>query len=421
MLTTQRQNSNQESWVSKTQRSTHAKSKLKMLICFFDQEGIIHRQFVPRGIWPMQTSTVMLYGYVKMCGERGHRNGKTRTSLHTTRMLRLTGPLKFRSFWPRTWVVPHPLYSPDLRRDFFLFPKLKLRMKGRRFDTTGDSRRIAAGTWQNSKKGLPGKLPSMAEKLGPLYSCKRGVLWRWWKNLTSKGKQTSFYKYCPGTFGYTPVVNAHRITEEPLNLFFVDLEPAANKDVYNIPTLKNIQIEPPRVNKTNVVQCARCQQYGHTKTYCNKHLCASNVAAYTTAKTAPSVKICRLNAHYVEEITQQIIKAVRTNKIAHRTRKDKPDGLPTKTTTARLRKKRTWKKNITKFATWNILSWSGRNHEILTELHNLRIDFCAISETKKKGKGTVFIDDYILAYSGKQKESPSRCRATDSHKVYEHR
>jgi len=74
------------------------------------------------------------------------------------------------------------------------------------------------------------------------------------------------------------------------------------------------------------------------------------------------------------------------------------------TTTARLRKKRIWRKNTVKFATWNILLWSGRNHEILTELHNFKIDFCAISETKKKGKGTVCIDDYILAYSGKQKE-----------------
>jgi len=73
-------------------------------------------------------------------------------------------------------------------------------------------------------------------------------------------------------------------------------------------------------------------------------------------------------------------------------------------TKARLRKKRIWKKNIVKFATWNILSWSGRSHEIITELHNFKIDFCAISETKKKGRGTASVDDYILAYSGKQKE-----------------
>jgi len=34
-------------------------------------------------------------------------------------------------------VIPHPPYSPDLAPcDFFLFPKLKLQMKGQTFDTT---------------------------------------------------------------------------------------------------------------------------------------------------------------------------------------------------------------------------------------------------------------------------------------------
>jgi hypothetical protein len=33
-------------------------------------------------------------------------------------------------------VIHHPLYSPDLASyDFFLFPKMKLKLKGRRFDT----------------------------------------------------------------------------------------------------------------------------------------------------------------------------------------------------------------------------------------------------------------------------------------------
>jgi AraC-like DNA-binding protein len=37
----------------------------------------------------------------------------------------------------QTSVVPHPLYSPDLApADFFLFPKLKTTLKGRRFQTT---------------------------------------------------------------------------------------------------------------------------------------------------------------------------------------------------------------------------------------------------------------------------------------------
>jgi hypothetical protein len=34
-------------------------------------------------------------------------------------------------------VIPHPPYSPDLALcDFFLFSKMKLKLKGRRFDTT---------------------------------------------------------------------------------------------------------------------------------------------------------------------------------------------------------------------------------------------------------------------------------------------
>jgi hypothetical protein len=34
-------------------------------------------------------------------------------------------------------VIPHPMYSPDLAPcDFFLFPKMKLKLKGCRFDTT---------------------------------------------------------------------------------------------------------------------------------------------------------------------------------------------------------------------------------------------------------------------------------------------
>ena len=117
------------------------KSKLKMmLICFFDQEGSYTPNLSHLEWRSMQTSTVMfLEGYVKMWGARGHRNGKTRTSLSTTTIPQLTGPLKFRSFWPRTtwqWspiLHTHTIWPPC---DFFLFPKLKLRMKGRRFDTT---------------------------------------------------------------------------------------------------------------------------------------------------------------------------------------------------------------------------------------------------------------------------------------------
>jgi hypothetical protein len=69
------------------------------------------------------------------------------------------------------------------------------------------------------------------------------------------------------------IINAkHRVTKQPLNLFFVDLEPSANnKDIYKITRLQNsvIQIEPPRKSK-HIVQYLRCQLYGNTKTYSNR-------------------------------------------------------------------------------------------------------------------------------------------------------
>jgi hypothetical protein len=67
------------------------------------------------------------------------------------------------------------------------------------------------------------------------------------------------------------ILNARsRLTKEPLKLFFVDLEPATNnKDIYNIVKIQKAnEVEPPRKNK-GIPQCMRCQQYGHTKSYCN--------------------------------------------------------------------------------------------------------------------------------------------------------
>lgn len=53
-------------------------------------------------------------------------------------------------------------------------------------------------------------------------------------------------------------------------MFYVDLEPAENnKEIYNLRFLNNqvIKIEAPH-RKFTIVQCTRCQQYNHTKTYC---------------------------------------------------------------------------------------------------------------------------------------------------------
>jgi len=64
----------------------------------------------------------------------------------------------------------------------------------------------------------------------------------------------------------------HKQTKEPLSLFVEDLEPQANnKEIFNLQFLSNTKITIEKPHKSqNIVQCQRCQAYGHSKTYCTK-------------------------------------------------------------------------------------------------------------------------------------------------------
>ena len=152
-----------------------------------------------------------------MCGARGHRNGKTRTSLSTTTMPRLTGPLKFCSFWPRTtwqWSpIPHthPIWPPVT----LLFPKLKLRLKGRRFDTIEEIQEELQRVLDTiRKRDFQGCFQAWQKRWDHCIRAK-GEYLTVMEEFNIQGKQTSFYKYCPGTFGYTIVlpslINHHQL------------------------------------------------------------------------------------------------------------------------------------------------------------------------------------------------------------------
>jgi hypothetical protein len=47
--------------------------------------------------------------------------------------------------------------------DFFLFPKIKLKLKGRRFETIEDIRTESQRVLDTDRKGLPGSVPKMEE------------------------------------------------------------------------------------------------------------------------------------------------------------------------------------------------------------------------------------------------------------------
>jgi len=138
---TKLQSSQWKSLASPRPKKAHMqKSKLKtMLICFFDQEGIVHREFVPPGM------TVNADFYCDVLRRLRENVRRKRPQQWQNQKLIIHhdnapahGSFKVSQFLAKysMTVIPHPQYSPDLVPcDFFLFPKLKLRMKGRRFNT----------------------------------------------------------------------------------------------------------------------------------------------------------------------------------------------------------------------------------------------------------------------------------------------
>ena len=94
------------------------------------------------------------------------------------------------------------------------------------------------------------------------------------------------------------VKNIHNIkqyqTQRALPMFVIEIEPKeSNKDIYKIKSLLHCRVifEPPRTKK-HIPQCANCQQYGHTKSFCHRIpkciKCAGNHSSKDCQQKLPS-------------------------------------------------------------------------------------------------------------------------------------
>jgi hypothetical protein len=106
----------------------------------------------------------------------------------------------------------------------------------------------------------------------------------------------------------------HRVTKETLNIFFIDLEPSMNnKEVYKINYIQNkaVVIEPPG-KISGIIQFTRCQQYGHSKTYCNRpYACVKCGGAHNTS-SCKKPEILPPDVPYATVITLLITKDANT-------------------------------------------------------------------------------------------------------------
>jgi len=108
-------------------------------ICFFDQKGIVHKEFVPPG----QTVNAAFYIKVLKCLQENMRRKRPDQWRNNTWLLHHDNAPAHAALLTRRFlaennmtVVPHPPYLPNLApSDFFLFPKLKMKLQRRRFQT----------------------------------------------------------------------------------------------------------------------------------------------------------------------------------------------------------------------------------------------------------------------------------------------
>ena len=124
-----------------------------MLNCFFDSQGIIHKEFVPPGQTVNQTFDREVLEKLRK------REACVRPGIECTWMLHNDNAPCHTAVSSNEFlaeknipVVPQPPYSPDLSPcDFFLFPWLKNNLKGRHFGTLDNIQKSIA----NELKGIP--------------------------------------------------------------------------------------------------------------------------------------------------------------------------------------------------------------------------------------------------------------------------
>ena len=119
---------------TRPKKARQVRSNIKsMLICFFDQKGIGHKEFVPPGTTVNAAFHIIV---LKRLRENVRRKQPDQWWNNTWLLHHDNAPAHaaLLTRWFLTdnnmTVVPHPSYLPDLApSDFFLFPELKMKPK----------------------------------------------------------------------------------------------------------------------------------------------------------------------------------------------------------------------------------------------------------------------------------------------------
>jgi len=122
-----------------------SRSRVKtMIIVFFNSHGIVHKEFVPPGQTVNHAFYIDVLERLRKWVQRVQTDIADDWVLHHDNTPAHTA-LSIREFLAKKSipVLPHPPYSPDLApSDFYLFPKLKLKLKGHHFGTIENIQKV---------------------------------------------------------------------------------------------------------------------------------------------------------------------------------------------------------------------------------------------------------------------------------------
>jgi len=169
-------------------KACQVRSNIKsVLIIFFDIRRIVPKEFVPPG----QTVNGNFYCKVLRWLRESVRHKQPEMWKNGDWLLHHDNALAHTSLVVREFLtknnmttVPHPAYAPDLAScNFYVFPKMKLRLKGWCFlFHWKDPSKIATGTKHAKASRLPWVLSKMTKSLGSLCTSPWWLLRRWrWK------------------------------------------------------------------------------------------------------------------------------------------------------------------------------------------------------------------------------------------------
>ena len=175
-----------------------------MLICFFDQEGIVHREFVPPGmtvnadfycdvlrrlrenVWCKRPQKWQIQNLIIH-----HDNAPAHRSFKVSQFLAKNNMT----------VIPHtqPIWPPVT---FFSSPSWSFGWGVEDSTPLKRFKRNCSGYFTQFQKGTSRDASKHGRNTGTALFMQKGSTLKVMEEFNIQGKRTSFYKYCPGTFGY---------------------------------------------------------------------------------------------------------------------------------------------------------------------------------------------------------------------------